>query len=82
MMNEPRFTRLQQSLHQGFTVAPKVIFQEAWTRIYGAKLTLLLAALGVAGCAIAGSLLLAALTGEGETANVGTSGDHRDERRT
>lgn len=50
MMNEPRFTRLQQSLHQGFTLDLKAIFKEAWTRIQGAHLSLFLAALGVALC--------------------------------
>ena len=49
-MNEPRFTRLQQSLHQGFTLDPKAIFKEAWIRINGVKMALILAALGVAGC--------------------------------
>ncbi|WP_319784209.1 hypothetical protein [Oceanisphaera sp. IT1-181] len=49
MMNEPRFARLQQSLQQGFTLEPKAIFKEGWARINGAKMPLILAALGVAG---------------------------------
>ena len=69
-MNNPRFARLQQSLQQGFSLDPKVIFKEAWARINGAKLPLLLAALGMVGFTIAGSLLLTALTSEGEAAQV------------
>lgn len=52
-MNNPRFARLQQSLQQGFSLDPKVIFKEAWARIHGAKLPLIIAALGVAGCWLA-----------------------------
>ncbi|MGO4998998.1 hypothetical protein [Oceanisphaera sp. W20_SRM_FM3] len=60
-MNEPRFARLQQSLQHGFSLDLKAIFQEAWTRIHGAKLPLIMAALGVAGCWLALSQVSAQL---------------------
>ena len=68
-MNEPRFARLQQSLQQGFTLTPKAIFQEAWTRIHGAKMPLILAALGVAGCWLVLSQLSVSLVPDPEEAS-------------
>ncbi|MGB5856677.1 MAG: hypothetical protein WBH20_15635 [Oceanisphaera sp.] len=65
-MNEPRFARLQQSLQQGFTLAPKAIFQEAWQRINGAKMPMLLAAIGVTGCWLVLNQLLVSVTGDSE----------------
>lgn len=72
-MNEPRFARLQQSLQQGFTLAPKAIFQEAWQRIHGAKMTILLAAIGVVGCWLVLNQLLATVAGDGEEMSWGVS---------
>ncbi|WP_375054868.1 hypothetical protein [Zobellella sp. DQSA1] len=72
-MNEPRFTRLQRSLEQGFTLAPKAVFQEAWGRIYGAKLPILLAAIGVVGCWLLLNQLLVMVAGEGEDSMWGAS---------
>ncbi|WP_245879550.1 hypothetical protein [Zobellella endophytica] len=65
-MNEPRFTRLQRSLEQGFALAPKAVFQEAWQRIYGAKMPILLAAIGVVGCWLLLNQLLVMVTGKGD----------------
>jgi uncharacterized membrane protein len=65
-MNEPRFARLQQSLEQGFTLTPKAIFQEAWQRIQGAKMPILLATIGVVGCWLLLNQLLVTVSGEGE----------------
>lgn len=66
-MNEPRFTRLQQSLERGFSLKPRAVFQEGWERIHGAKLTLLLAAIGVAGSWLVLNQLLLSVTGDSET---------------
>ncbi|ART79303.1 hypothetical protein [Oceanisphaera avium] len=68
-MNKLGFTRLQQSLQGGFTLTPKAIFQEAWARIYGAKMALILAALGVAGCWLVLSQLSVRLVPEPDTAS-------------
>ncbi|WP_445398577.1 hypothetical protein [Zobellella sp. An-6] len=65
-MNEPRFARLQRSLEQGFELAPKAVLQEAWGRIHGAKLPILLAAIGVVGCWLLLNQLLVLTGGEGE----------------
>lgn len=65
-MNKPHFARLQQSLQQGYTLSPKAIFQEAWQRIYGAKMPLLLATIGVVGCWLILNQLLVNMAGEGE----------------
>ncbi|GAA3530015.1 hypothetical protein [Zobellella aerophila] len=66
-MTEPRFARLQQSLTQGFKLEPKAIFQEAWQRIYGAKLPMLMAVIGVVGCwLLLNQLLLTAMGDEQE----------------
>ncbi|WMC12153.1 hypothetical protein PU634_07260 [Oceanimonas pelagia] len=66
-MNEPEFARLQQSLQRGFLLKPRAVFQEGWERIQGAKLTLLLAAIGVAGSWLVLNQLLLAVTGDGES---------------
>lgn len=65
-MNTPDFTRLQQSLERGFTLDPKAVLQESWQRIYGAKLTMVLAAIGVAGCWLVLNQLLLPLSGSDE----------------
>ncbi|GGB37645.1 hypothetical protein GCM10011502_08600 [Oceanisphaera marina] len=72
-MNEPRFARLQQSLQQGFTLAPKAVFQEAWQRIHGAKMPILLAAIGVVGCWLVLNQLLVSVAGEEEQVSWGVS---------
>lgn len=72
-MNEPRFARLQRSLQQGFTLAPKTILQEAWQRIHGAKMPILLAAIGVVGCWLVLNQLLVSMAGEAEQASWGVS---------
>ncbi|WP_417614427.1 hypothetical protein [Oceanisphaera sp.] len=72
-MNEPRFARLQRSLQQGFTLAPKVIFQEAWQRIHGAKMPILLATIGVVGCWLVLNQLLVAVSGDSEEMTWGVS---------
>ncbi|WP_418139896.1 hypothetical protein AB9R84_07340 [Oceanimonas smirnovii] len=64
-MNTPDFSRLQQSLEQGYSLEPRMILQEAWQRIYGAKLTMILAAIGVAGSwLVLNQLLLTVAGGE------------------
>lgn len=63
-MTEPRFERLQQSLARGFKLEPRAIFQEAWQRIYGAKLPVLMAVIGVAGCWLLLNQFLLAAMGE------------------
>ncbi|OIN04310.1 hypothetical protein [Oceanisphaera psychrotolerans] len=72
-MNEPRFARLQQSLEQGFTLSPKAVFQEAWQRIQGAKMPILLATIGVVGCWLLLNQLLMTVSGEGEEASWNTT---------
>ena len=72
-MNEPRFARLQQSLQQGFTLAPKAIYQEAWQRIHGAKMPILLAAIGVVGCWLVLNQLLVMVAGDSEEMSWGVS---------
>lgn len=69
LMNKLGFPRLEQSLKAGFTLDVKAVFQEAWTRIDGAKMPLILAALGVAGCWLALSQLSGALVPNPEEAS-------------
>lgn len=72
-MTEPRFERLQHSLSQGFNLESKAIFQEAWQRINGAKLPILLAVIGVIGCwLLLNQLVLAALGDEPQNLWSGT----------
>ncbi|NHI00878.1 MULTISPECIES: hypothetical protein [Oceanimonas] len=66
-MNEPESSRLQQSLQHGFSLAPKAVLQEGWQRIYGAKLTMVMAAIGVAGSWLLLNHLLLTVAGDSET---------------
>lgn len=72
-MNKPQFSRLQQSLQHGFTLSPKAVFQEAWQRIMGAKMPMLLAAIGVTGCWLVLNQLLVSVGGESEQVSWQTS---------
>jgi hypothetical protein len=72
-MNESGYNRLRQSLEQGFTLTPRAVFQEAWQRIYGAKLTMLLAAIGVVGSWLLLNQLLVLTAGEGDESVWSTS---------
>ncbi|MBO1519448.1 hypothetical protein [Oceanisphaera pacifica] len=72
-MNKPPFSRLHQSLQQGFTLSPKAIFQEAWQRIMGAKMPMLLAAIGVTGCWLVLNQLLVSVGGDSEEMSWQTS---------
>ncbi|WP_107852657.1 DUF2189 domain-containing protein [Oceanimonas marisflavi] len=65
-MNEPEFARLQQSLQHGFSLNPRAVLQEGWQRIYGAKLTMVMAAIGVAGSWLLLNQLLVTVAGNSE----------------
>ena len=65
-MTEPRFSRLHTSLQQGFTLSPNVILKEAWQRIHGAKLPIILATLGVVGVWLVLNQLLVTISGDEE----------------
>lgn len=72
-MNEPRFTRLHASLQQGFTLSPNIILKEAWQRIHGAKLPIILATLGVLGVWLALNQLLVTVSGDEEELSWGVN---------
>lgn len=72
-MNEPRFSRLHTSLQQGFTLSPNNILKEAWQRIHGAKLPIILASLGVVGVWLVLNQLLVTLSGDEEELSWGTN---------
>ena len=65
-MTEPRFSRLHTSLQQGFTLSPNAILKEAWQRIHGAKLPIILATLGVVGVWLVLNQLLVTISGDEE----------------
>lgn len=72
-MNEPRFSRLHTSLQQGFTLSPNDILKEAWQRIHGAKLPIILASLGVVGVWVVLNQLLVTVSGDEEELSWGVN---------